>query len=150
MPSSARSRFPKVITSLYTCNHQKSSNISHTKPHQIVSTMGVRTVSQQPFAIKASHEEVLNGQLTEQHLEQAVRHILKDGLVVVENAIEHSVIDKLNDKMVEDAKYLRSLGEKGPFNYNPGNLQQDAPPVREYFDPSIFLSECVRSRVVRT
>ena len=64
------------------------------------------------------------------------------GLVVIENAIEHSVIDKLNEKMVEDAKYLRSLGEKGPFNYNQGNLQQDAPPVGEHLDSSIFLSEC--------
>ena len=103
--------------------------------------MGTHTASTQPFAIKASPEEVQNGRLSERHLEQAVYHILKDGLVVVENAIEHKVLDKLNRKMVEDAKYLRTLGEKGPFNYNQGNLQQDAPPMREYFDPSIFLSK---------
>lgn len=96
--------------------------------------------SQQPLSIKATADEVRSGRLTEQHLELAVRHILQDGLVVVENAVEHEVLDQLNTKMVEDAKYLRGLGEKGPFNYNRGNLQQDAPPVREYFDPSIFLS----------
>ncbi len=106
--------------------------------------MGVRTASQQPFSIKASPEEVRDGRLTERHLEQAVRHILEDGLVVVENAVDHSVLDKLNEKMVEDAEYLRGLGEKGPFNYNRGNLQQDAPPVREHFDPSIFFSEYLR------
>ena len=105
-------------------------------------------VSQQAFSIKASADEVRNGRLTERHLELAVRHILEDGLVVVENAIEHSVLDKLNTKMVEDAKYLRSLGEKGPFNYNRGNLQQDAPPVREYFDSIIFLSKFVLTQTV--
>ena len=107
--------------------------------------MSVLTTPQQPFSIKATPEEVRNGRLTERHLEQAVRHILEDGLVVVENAVKHSVLDKLNEKMVEDAKYLRGLGEKGPFNYNLGNLQQDAPPVREHFDPSIFLSERMRA-----
>ena len=100
--------------------------------------------SQQPFSIRATSDELRNGRLNERHLEQAVRHILEDGLVVVENAVEHSVLDKLNEKMVEDAMYLRGLGEKGPFNYNLGNLQQDAPPVREHFDPSIFLSECLQ------
>jgi hypothetical protein len=85
--------------------------------------------------------EVSSGRLTPQNLELAVRHLHEDGLVVVENAISHDVLDALNVKMVEDAKYLRSLGDKGPFNYNQGNLQQDAPPVKEFFDTSVFLSK---------
>lgn len=90
--------------------------------------------------IKASPEEVRQGRLTEQHLELAVRHTLEDGLVVVENAIDHAVLDYLNEKMIEDAIVLRSRGKDSPFNYNQGNLQQDAPPVRKFFNPSIFLS----------
>jgi hypothetical protein len=114
-----------------------------TLPRQIrlSTTISARMASNQAFSIKAGEDEVRSGRLTERHLELAVHHILQDGLVVVENAVEHSVLDKLNQKMVEDALYLRSLGDKGPFNYNQGNLQQDAPPVREYFDPSIFLSK---------
>jgi ectoine hydroxylase-related dioxygenase (phytanoyl-CoA dioxygenase family) len=103
--------------------------------------MGVKMASNQVPSIKVSADEVKSGRLTERHLEQAVRALVFEGLVVVENAVEHSVLDKLNEKMVKDATYLRSLGEKGPFNYNQGNLQQDAPPVREHFDPSIFLSK---------
>ena len=44
-----------------------------------LSTMSVRTVSQKAFAIQASQSEFRDGRLTEQHLEQAVRHILQDG-----------------------------------------------------------------------
>ena len=100
----------------------------------------VETEPVQPTAITASLDEVQQGRLTERSLEIAVRAVLQDGLVVVENGISHDVLDKLNEKMVQDAKYLQSLGDQGPFNYNRGNLQQDAPPVREYFDRSIFLS----------
>ena len=97
--------------------------------------------SAQPCSIKTSEDEVRSGRLTEQNLELAVRHIHHDGLVVVENVINHEVLDRLNEKMVKDALALRSRGDKSPFNYNKGNLQQDPPPVREYFDRSVFLSK---------
>lgn len=93
-------------------------------------------------SIKASADEVRQGRLTERNLELAVRHLFEDGLVVVENVIGHDVLDHLNHKMVEDAMLLSGRGENSPFNYNRSNLQQDAPPIREYFDPSIFFSEC--------
>ncbi|KAJ9632027.1 hypothetical protein H2203_000428 [Taxawa tesnikishii (nom. ined.)] len=42
--------------------------------------------------------------------------------------------------MVSDARTLQAKGKDGPFNYNIGNLQQDAPPVLSYFHPSIFMN----------
>lgn len=107
----------------------------------MVRTTTLRTISTQVRSIRASQEEVRVGRLTERNLEQAVRGVHEDGLVVVENAIPHKQLDRLNMKMVNDAMYLADLGENSPFNYNKGNLQQDAPPVEEYFEPSIFLSE---------
>ena len=100
-----------------------------------------RTISTRVRSIHASEDEVCAGKLTERNLEQAVRSILEDGLVVVENAIAHHHLDKLNTKMFEDSLYLSGLGEGSPFNYNKGNLQQDAPPTKKYFEPSIFLSK---------
>ena len=91
-------------------------------------------------SIQASKSEVEAGQLAERNLEKAVRHMLYDGLVVVEDAIDHDALDKLNSKMVDDALVLRDRKENSPYNYNRGNLQQDAPPVKEHFDPRIFLS----------
>ncbi|OAL26836.1 hypothetical protein AYO22_04003 [Fonsecaea multimorphosa] len=93
-----------------------------------------------PVSIQATLTERSRGKLSEQNLEKAVRQVRHDGLVIVQNAIDTNVLRKLNEKMVEDALELRSKGENSPFNYNQGNLQQDAPPVREYFQPEIFLS----------
>lgn len=97
-------------------------------------------LSNEPAVIKPSAAEIKNKTLSSRNLEIAVRHLHADGLVVVEDAVPHADLDALNAKMVPDARYLQSLGENGPFNYNQGNLQQDPPPVAEYFFPSIFTS----------
>lgn len=101
-----------------------------------------RTMSSLPTSIRPSRDEIRNRKLTPQNLEVAIRSLHHDGLVVVEDAIPHEALDRLNDKMVEDAYTLQSKKENSPYNYNPGNIQQDPPPVREYFDTDIFLSRC--------
>lgn len=95
----------------------------------------------EPTSIRADPEERASGKLGERNLETAVRHIRKDGLVVVQDVIEHDILDKLNERMVQDALELRSRGGKSPFNYNKGNLQQDPPPVKSFFFPEIFTSK---------
>lgn len=93
-----------------------------------------------PTVIRPSVQEIEEKALNARNLEIAVRHVHVDGLVVVEDVVPHEHIDRLNTKMVEDARILQARGEDGPFNYNQGNLQQDAPPVSEFFFPSIFTS----------
>ncbi|GAB1198548.1 hypothetical protein APSETT444_007871 [Aspergillus pseudonomiae] len=92
-----------------------------------------------PTSISPSQTEIKNRQLSPQNLEIAIRSLHHDGLVVVENVVPHDALDRLNHKMVEDAWTLRNK-ENSPFNYNPGNIQQDPPPVRKYFDSDIFLN----------
>jgi hypothetical protein len=101
------------------------------------------TVTQPPQVgvVRPSAQEVKNWTLDSRNLEKAVRHMHRDGLVVVEDVVPHEDIDILNKKMIEDAHTLQARGDKGPFNYNKGNIQQDAPPVSEYFSPSIFTSK---------
>lgn len=94
----------------------------------------------EPVSVKPSRSEVSMGSLDSRNLEIAIRRLHQDGLVVVEDVVPHHLLDHLNTKMVSDARYLQGLGEKGPFNYNQGNLQQDAPPVGEFFHPAIFTS----------
>ncbi|RTE80393.1 hypothetical protein BHE90_005091 [Fusarium euwallaceae] len=88
--------------------------------------------------VQPSIKEINDLSLDSRNLEKAVRHIHRDGLVVVEDVVPHEHLDLLNKKMVEDANTLLARGDKGPYNYNKGNIQQDAPPVAEYFFPSIF------------
>lgn len=107
-------------------------------------TMATAAKAAMPAVIRPSPSEVKNTALDARNLEIAVRHIHRDGLVVIEDVVPYDEIDKLNTKMVEDARALQALGDAGPFNYNLGNLQQDAPPVAEYFYPSIFTSKSHR------
>ncbi|KAJ5926227.1 hypothetical protein N7516_008000 [Penicillium verrucosum] len=93
-----------------------------------------------PTSVRPSRDEIKYARLSPQNLEVAMRSLHQDGLVVIENAIPHDCLDRLNKKMIEDAYSLQSRKGDSPFNYNPGNIQQDAPPVREYFEPSIFMN----------
>lgn len=123
----------------------------------MASVLGVRTIASvlargtrsftsarhaaQVAVIQPSVSEIQNLSLDDRNLEKAVRHLHQDGLVVVEDVIPHEHLDILNTKMVQDALELQARGDKGPFNYNRGNIQQDAPPVAQYFFPSIFTSK---------
>ena len=83
--------------------------------------LGRRFVSTCPLTIKPSRDELSNGRLTSRNLEKAVRSLHEDGLVVIEDAIPHEDLDRLNKKMVKDALHLQSRGKDMPFNYNVGN-----------------------------
>lgn len=98
-------------------------------------------MSSNPVIVKVSPEEALLGKLIPQNLERATRAIHRDGLVVLENVIEHHHLDKLNHKMLDDAKKLQDLGDNSPYNYNKGNIQQDPPLTKEFFTPDIFMNK---------
>jgi hypothetical protein len=63
-------------------------------------------------------------------LEKAIRCLHEDGLVVIEDAIPHEDLDRLNAKMVQDARTLQSRGKDMPFNYNVGNSKPYQPASR--------------------
>uniref|UniRef100_L2GG77 Phytanoyl-dioxygenase n=1 Tax=Colletotrichum fructicola (strain Nara gc5) TaxID=1213859 RepID=L2GG77_COLFN len=115
-----------------------ASTISLNCSHRGLASLTREPQPTHPFVIRPSEAELRNCLLAPRNLELAVRHLHADGLVVVEDVVPHKDLDALNEKMVKDARYLQSLGEKGPFNYNLGNLQQDPPPLAEYFYKSIF------------
>ncbi|KAF4434614.1 phytanoyl- dioxygenase [Fusarium acutatum] len=115
-----------------------------------VRTFATVTQPLQVGVVRPSDQEVKNRTLDSRNLEKAVRNMHGDGLVVVEDVVPHEDIDILNKKMIEDAHTLQARGDKGPFNYNKGNIQQDAPPVSEYFSPSIFTSEPIFMNLLNT
>lgn len=94
-----------------------------------------------PVSVRPSREEVKQAKLSPQNLEVAIRSLYKDGLVVLEDVIDHGPLDALNKVMIKDAYALRDRPDS-PFNYNPGNIQQDPPPVEEHFHTSVFMSKC--------
>ncbi len=61
--------------------------------------------------------------VTERNLELAFRALYHDGLTVVEDVVDHGVLDSLKKKMVEDALTLQARGDNSPCNYNRSDLQ---------------------------
>lgn len=65
-------------------------------------------LSSTPISISVSAAEKSNGHLGQRNLEIATRALHRDGLVVLEDMIDHAVLDRLNEKMVKDAYELQS------------------------------------------
>ena len=84
-------------------------------------------LSSLPISVRVSPKEVSSRSLSWQNLELAVRALHRDGLVVLEDVIDHSKLDFLNVKMVEDARILQSMGDASPFNYNRGSVPAHSP-----------------------
>jgi hypothetical protein len=83
-------------------------------------TVPSRNVSSIPITVPVTQEEVAARKLGWHNLELATRALHRDGLVVLQNVIQHSKLDALNRTMVGDALKLQALGDAGPFNYNKG------------------------------
>lgn len=96
-------------------------------------------LSSNPISIVPSREELSSRQLSQRSLEIAVRALVRDGLVVLEDMIDHAVLDHLNEQMVKDAYELQSRKDS-PFNYNRGNVQQDPPMTEKWFTEDIYVS----------
>lgn len=86
-----------------------------------------------PTSVLPSLTEVKTGRLSPQNLEIAIRSLYHDGLVVVEDLIEHNRLDTLNRQMVQDAYTLQTRQDQSPFNYNRGNIQQVSSSFRTCF-----------------
>lgn len=61
-----------------------------------------------PTSVQVSAAEKSNGRLDQRNLEIATRALVRDGLVVLEDLVDHAVLDRLNEKMVKDAYELQS------------------------------------------
>jgi hypothetical protein len=99
-----------------------------------------QTLPSTPISIAPSASEVKNGALGQRNLEIAIRALARDGLVVLEDMVDHAVLDRLNKKMVQDAYQLQARKDS-PFNYNKGNIQQDPPMTEEWFFDEIYISK---------
>lgn len=105
----------------------RASLLSKSTFRGTIPTLARRFASTHPLTIKPSQDELKNGRFGPRNLEKAVRSLHEDGLVVIEDAIPHDDLDRLNTKMVKDALYLQARGKDMPFNYNIGNSTKPYP-----------------------
>ncbi len=90
-------------------------------------------------SIRPSSSERAQGKLSRRHKQTALEALHHDGVVVLENAIDPAILDRLNERMSHDTRTLIDRGTDGPSNYNLGNLQQSPPYELASFSPSIFI-----------
>jgi len=93
-----------------------------------------------PISVVPTQSELKDGRLNQRNLEIAIRALSRDGLVVLEDMVDHATLDHLNVEMVKDAYELQARKDS-PFNYNKGNIQQDPPLTKEWFSDGIYLRE---------
>lgn len=76
-----------------------------------------------PRVIMLTDAERDSGVMGDKKLYDAIEAFFADGLVVVENAIDVAIIDKLNERMLEDTEKL--LGGGGAVQYKSASLPND-------------------------
>ncbi|KAL3477444.1 hypothetical protein BJX99DRAFT_269853 [Aspergillus californicus] len=86
--------------------------------------------SPQPTLITLSPTELSSTKISSHNLQAAIEALHQDGLVVLANAVSTEHLDKLNERMVPEAKtlYARSSTHRN-FGSKTGNIQQE--PVLE-------------------
>ncbi|GJD05659.1 Kanamycin B dioxygenase [Galdieria sulphuraria] len=90
--------------------------------------------------IEPTKEELKQQKLSEANLKKAVNAMEEDGIVVLNNVVDLQHLNLLNQKMLEDLKYLQSRKD-APENYNNSNYQQDPPPFHPYLFKDIVFNE---------
>ena len=89
-------------------------------------------MTSKPIHVIPSVKERSEKKLSPQNIERALYALHYDGLVVLENAVDHEHLDKLNARMVDEATYLSSLGENSPYNYHKGAFLATCSDNREH------------------
>ena len=70
-----------------------------------------------PRVIVLTNEERDSGVMSDKKLYDAIEAFFADGLVVVENAIDVAIIDKLNQRMLQDTEKLLAGQGQVHFKY---------------------------------
>lgn len=94
--------------------------------------------------IRLSSEELKAGRMSSENIEKALVGFEKDGVFVVENAVEPEHLDKLNARMVPELKQL-FLRETTHINFGKGtgNIQQEPIPFAEYLFEDVIANRFV-------
>ncbi|WWD01249.1 hypothetical protein V866_008191 [Kwoniella sp. B9012] len=93
--------------------------------------------------VPLTDDERVSGNIANDHLFDAVDALFNDGVVVLENAIDVEVIDKLNEKMKSDTEKIMSGSVKVHWNQgeDKGNVSQVPPILEEYLFPQIYANK---------
>ncbi|KAK4943108.1 hypothetical protein LTR10_017307 [Elasticomyces elasticus] len=89
--------------------------------------------------VRLTSEELAAKKIGSHNLQKAVEGLHRDGLIVLENAVSVEILDKLNARMVPEAKTLFAK-EATHRNFGPktGNIQQEPVAEKDYIFQDIL------------
>jgi hypothetical protein len=93
-------------------------------------------------AFNFTSTEIKSGKLSQDHLQEAVRALQEDGVVILNEIADRQHMDLLREKMLEDVAQILERPD-APFNFNRGNVQQDPPPFPPYLFRDVLLNDLV-------
>ena len=91
------------------------------------------------ITIDVSAEERAAGRLSEDGVATAVAALRTDGFVVLADVVDPDHLDVLHERIVADVAALQARAD-APYNWNPGNLQQDPPPFPPYLFADVLMN----------
>lgn len=95
--------------------------------------MALYKESNNPIIVELSKAELQSKELGSHNLQIAIEALHEDGLVVLKNAADPAHLDRLNSRMVPDARKLYNRKETHHnFGNGTGNIQQEPPPDEGY------------------
>ncbi len=94
--------------------------------------------------IVVSAAEKAGGILSPENRTRAVAAIHADGYVVLHGVVDTAHLDVLQERMLADLEKILARPD-APFNFNTGNVQQDAPPFAPFLFDDILRNDLVIS-----
>jgi phytanoyl-CoA dioxygenase PhyH len=96
------------------------------------------------ITIDLTPEDRAAGQLVGDRLRTAVEALRTDGLLLLADVVDPAHLDVLHERMLADLDAFRARPDT-PYNWNPGNLQQNPPPFPPYLFADVLLNPYVIS-----
>jgi hypothetical protein len=96
------------------------------------------------ISIDISEDDRAAGRLSGDALRVALEALRDDGFVVLNDVVDPAHLDVLHDRIIADVEALQARPD-APYNWNPGNLQQDPPPFPPYLFSDVLLNPFVIS-----
>ena len=92
--------------------------------------------------IDVTADEVASGVMTAEHVATAVEALRTDGFVILNDIVDTAHLDVLHERMLADLVALQERPD-APYNWHPGNVQQDPPPFPPYLFRDVLVNDMV-------
>jgi hypothetical protein len=122
-------------------DQQGQSHVSGKRPRYVEGALipDVDEHGDNPVVIRLTEEERISRRTDPQTIQEILKYYHRDGFVVLENAIEDHLVDRLYDRIVEDnAVYLKKPQMRWNQGEETGNISQIPPLTPEWLHRDFY------------